>query len=328
MRSARWISRMWWFVFCAVAMAAAGCGSAGGGSSSSGGGSTGTASNTASLARGVDISWMTQLPALGYSFVGPAQTPASALQILKDHGVTAVRIRTFVNPSITAGTLGVGNTDQAGSIALAQTAAAMGFAIMIDFHLSDTWADPGHQAIPAAWASYNYTQMQTAVSSYIQGFMQALAADGIYPQWVQVGNEIDGGMLWPIGSTSNFAQLAGLINSDYKAVKAVSPSTLVVIHHSTLSNLANLEWFFDTLQADGGSFDAIGVSYYDGPDTLTTSAANLSALAARYSKPVLICEIGHTESDFMGAADDVKSAMEALAGVPGNLGRGIFYWEP
>jgi arabinogalactan endo-1,4-beta-galactosidase len=234
-----------------------------------------------------------------------------------------------VNPTITPGALGVGDDNQAGSIALAVLANSMGFKIEIDFHYSDAWADPRHQTTPATWTNDSYAQLQTDVYNYTFGFMAALAADGIYPQYVQVGNEIDGGMLWPIGSNStSFTQLAGLINSGYSAVKAVSSSTQVVIHLSTISNLSTFEWFFDALKAAGGNFDIIGGSYYDGPSNITTVAANLNALAARYNKPVLICEIGYLYSDPTDAYADVQGAIQAMNAVPNNMGLGAIYWEP
>lgn len=281
-----------------------------------------------SFASGVDLGWLTQLESLGYTYEDQTQTQMNAMQILKNHGVNAVRVRTFVNPTITAGVLGVGNNNQAGSIALAQAANSMGLEVMIDFHYSDTWADPGHQAIPAAWSSFSYAQMETALYNYTFNFMTALLAAGVTPKWVQVGNEIDNGMLLPIGSTSNFTQLTGLINNGYNAVKAVSPSTQVIIHHSTLSGLSSFESFFDTLKADGGEFDIIGASYYDGPGTLATITSNMDTLASRYGKPIMICEIGHTYSDYMGGADDVKSAIEAVKSIPNGSGLGVFYWEP
>jgi arabinogalactan endo-1,4-beta-galactosidase len=284
--------------------------------------------STPVFARGADVGWLTQLEGLGYTYVDETNTQMSALQILKNHGVNTIRIRTFVNPTITSGSLGVGDANQTGSIALAKLASSMGFQILIDFHYSDTWADPGHQTIPAAWAGQNYSQLQTSVYDYTYDFMKALAADGIYPQWVQVGNEINSGLLWPIGEYTNFTQLAGLINQGYNAVKAVSSSTQVIVHLATLSNLSDFEWFFDTLKADGGEFDVIGASYYDGPGTLSTITTNLNTLAARYSKPVMICELGHTVSDWNGSNDDVKSAIQAMAAVPNGRGLGVIYWEP
>lgn len=278
---------------------------------------------------GADVGWLTQLESLGYTWTDPTGATGSALQILKSHGVNTIRIRTFVNPTITAGVLGVGDNDQAGSIALAQLANSMGFKIMIDFHYSDTWADPGHQTTPAAWAAESYADLQTSVYNYTFGFMKALAADGIYPQYVQVGNEINSGMLWPIGSNStSFTQLAGLINSGYNAVKAVSPSSQVVIHLATISNLSDFEWFFDALTAAGGNFDVIGGSYYDGPGNIATVTANMQTLAARYNKPVMICEIGYPYSDPTIAYTDVQGAIQAMNAVPGNMGLGVIYWEP
>jgi arabinogalactan endo-1,4-beta-galactosidase len=284
---------------------------------------------------GADVGWLTQLQSMGYTWTDTTGASGSALQILKNHGVNTIRIRTFVNPTITAGVLGVGDNDQAGSIALAVLANSMGFKIMIDFHYSDTWADPGHQTTPAAWTNDSYAQLQTDVYNYTFGFMTALAAEGITPQYVQVGNEINSGMLWPIGSVgattsngNNFTQVTGLINSGYSAVKAVSPTTQVVIHIATISNLTDFEWFFDGLTAAGGNFDVIGGSYYDGPTNITTVAANLKTLSARYNKPVMICEIGYLYSDPTDAYTDIQGAIQAMNAVPGNMGLGVFYWEP
>jgi arabinogalactan endo-1,4-beta-galactosidase len=140
---------------------------------------------------GADVGWLTQLESMGYTWTDPTGTSGSALQILKNSGVGTIRIRTFVNPTITTGVLGVGDLDQTGSIALAKTASAMGFKIIIDFHYSDTWADPGDQTTPTAWTNDSYTQLQTDVYNYTFGFMTALVAAGVTPQYVQVGNEIN-----------------------------------------------------------------------------------------------------------------------------------------
>jgi len=317
------------FILAVPVLFATACGSSSSAASTSGtGGSTSTTSgSTTGFAIGADVGWLTQLQSLGYTYTD-GTTSQSALQLLKNAGVNTIRIRTFVNPAITAGVLGVGDNDQAGSIALAKLANSMGFQILIDFHYSDTWADPGHQAVPAAWASESYAQLETSVYNYTFNFMTALAAAGVYPQWVQVGNEIDPGMMLPIGSTANFSQLAGLINNGYKAVKAVSSSTQVIVHLSTISDLSRFETFFDALVANGGSFDVIGGSYYDGPGNIATVSANLNTLAARYGKPVMICEIGHAYSDVSGSATDIQTAIQAVKAVPNSRGLGVIYWEP
>ena len=284
---------------------------------------------------GADVGWLTQLQSMGYTWTDTTGASGSALQILKNSGVNTIRIRTFVNPTITSGVLGVGDLDQAGSIALAEQANAMGFKIVIDFHYSDTWADPGHQTTPAAWTSDSYAQLQTDVYNYTFNFMTALEAAGVTPQYVQVGNEINAGMLWPIGSVgattvngNDFTQVTGLINSGYNAVKAVSSSTQVVIHIAGISNLSDFEWFFDGLTAAGAKFDVIGASYYDGPSNITTVTTNLQTLAARYSKPVMICEIGYLYSDPADAFTDVQGAIKAMNAVPSSMGLGVIYWEP
>jgi arabinogalactan endo-1,4-beta-galactosidase len=284
---------------------------------------------------GADVGWLTQLESMGYTWTDTTGASGSALQILKTAGVNTIRIRTFVNPTITAGVLGVGDLDQTGSIALAKTASAMGFKIVIDFHYSDTWADPGHQTTPAAWASDNYAQLQTDVYNYTFNFMTALVAAGVTPDYVQVGNEINSGMLWPIGSVgattvngNNFTQVTGLINSGYSAVKAASSTSQVVIHIAGISNLSDFEWFYDGLTAASAKFDVIGASYYDGPTNITTVASNLNTLAARYSKPVLIAEIGYLYSDPTDAYTDVQGALQAMNAVPSGMGLGVIYWEP
>jgi arabinogalactan endo-1,4-beta-galactosidase len=111
-------------------------------------------------------------------------------------------------------------------------------------------------------------------------------------------------------------------------VKAVSPTTKVVIHLATISNLTDFEWFFDGLQTAGANFDVIGGSYYDGPSTITTVAANLNTLASRYNKPVMICEIGYQYSDPTDSYTDVQGAIQAMNAVPNNMGLGVIYWEP
>ncbi len=281
----------------------------------------------APFAKGADVSWLSQLQSLGYTYVSNG-TSMSALQILKNDGVNTIRLRTLVNPSIQSGVLGVGDCNQAGTIAEAKLAASMGFQIDIDFHYSDTWADPGHQTIPAAWSGETYNQLKTSVYYYTYDFMVALKNAGVTPAWVEVGNEINSGLLWPTGKYTNFAQLTGLVNEGYYAVKNVSSSTQVVVHLATLSNLSDFEWFFDNFKANGGLWDVIGASYYDGPGTLSSIKYNMNTLTARYGKPILICEIGHASSDLSGSETDLSTAVSAAQAVPNGMGEGVIWWEP
>jgi arabinogalactan endo-1,4-beta-galactosidase len=178
------------------------------------------------FAKGADVSWITQMEASGYRWYNDNGTQQDVLQILKDHGMNAIRLRVWVNPS--GGWNGVNDL-----VAKAIRARNAGFRIMIDFHYSDSWADPGKQTKPAAWASHNFTQLMNDVYQHTFNTMNTLASNGIFPEWVQVGNETNNGMLWEDGRASaNMRNYAWLVNSGYDAVKAVSPNSKVIVHLS------------------------------------------------------------------------------------------------
>ena len=157
------------------------------------------------FAKGADISWLTQMEASGYKFYNRAGVQEDCYQVLKDEGMNSVRLRAWVNP-----TGGWCNTVDV--VAKAKRAKAAGMRIMIDFHYSDWWADPGKQNKPAAWASLNFIDLKTALSDYTKHVMDTLKSNSIYPEWVQVGNETNDGMLWEDGRAStNMANFAALI---------------------------------------------------------------------------------------------------------------------
>ena len=139
-------------------------------------------------------------------------------------------------------------------VAKALRARNAGFRIMIDFHYSDSWADPGKQTKPAAWRTHTFDQLMADVYSHTFNTMNTLAANGIFPEWVQVGNETNNGMLWEDGRASvNMRNYAWLVNSGYDAVKAVSPSRKVIVHISNGYDNALFRWNFDGLRSNGGT---------------------------------------------------------------------------
>ena len=144
----------------------------------------------------------------------PART-GDALAILKSAGQNYARLKVWVNPAD-------GYNNKARVLAMAKRVKAQGMKLLVDFHYSDTWADPGKQNKPAAWAGHSYSQLKTDVYNHTYDVLNALKAQGTTADMVQVGNEINGGMLWTEGSTDNWSQLAGLLNSGYDAVKAVN----------------------------------------------------------------------------------------------------------
>lgn len=175
------------------------------------------------MVKGADVSWLTQMEKSGYKFYNDSGTQQDLFPILKAHGMNAVRLRVWVNPS-------AGWSNITDVVAKAKRAKAAGFDVMIDFHYSDTWADPAHQAKPAAWSSYTFDQLMSNVYWHTYNSLTTLKNAGITPKWVQVGNETNNGMLWSDGKASvNMKNFAWLINSGYDAVKAVNSSTKVIV---------------------------------------------------------------------------------------------------
>lgn len=300
-------------------------------------------SNAASnFVYGADIGWLNQLEDMGIKWQNPSGVEKDALQILSEFGVNAIRLRVFVNPPSSytwqktpTETCLLGYADKTGVVWMAQRAKALGMKIMIDFHYSDHFADPAYQDKPAAWANYSFNQLKTAVYNHTYDVMSALANVGVYPEWVQVGNEINSGLLWPDGRYDNFSQMTQLLNSGYDAVKAVSPSSKVVTHLANGHNNSTFRWFFDNfITTYGGKTDVIGMSYYpywigtDYTQSINSLASNLNDMVSRYGKEVMVVEVGGLESNPTNTYNMLKAVVEKVKSVPGNKGLGVFYWEP
>jgi len=283
-----------------------------------------TIARAATFAQGADVSWVDQEESAGYSFYDSTGVAKDPFLLLKNIGINAIRLRVWVNPSD-------GWNNGSDVLYKAKRAAAQGQRIMIDFHYSDTWADPGQQTKPAAWSGHTYAQLKTDVYNHTYGILSYLKTNGITVEWVQVGNEINSGMLWPEGSTSNFSQLAGLINSGYSAVKAAYPDALVVLHLANGYDNAVFRWFFDGVKAAGATWDVIGMSHY--PPTASWSSyntqisTNMADMVSRYGKPVIISETG---MDWTQAATAKSMISDLVTKVKarGANGLGVFYWEP
>lgn len=278
----------------------------------------------AAFAEGADVSWVDQLESAGYSFYNAGGVKTDPFVLLKDIGVNAVRLRVWVNPS-------GGWCNAADTLYKARRAAAQGQRIMIDFHYSDSWADPGQQTPPAAWSSHTVAQLNTDVYAHTHDVLNYLKSNGIAVEWVQVGNEINGGLLWPQGSTSHFGQLAGFINNGYSATKAVYPNAQVVLHLANGHDNAVFRWFFDNLKSAGAKWDVIGMSHYPTASNWSARnagiATNMNDMVARYGKPVIVAEVGmdwQQATAAKGMLADLLGKVRAL----GSKGLGVFYWEP
>ncbi len=285
------------------------------------------------FAKGADISWLPQMEAAGYKFYSDKGVEEDCFKILKDHGINSIRLRTFVDPSDDPAS---GHCSKAETVALAVRAQKWGMRIMIDFHYSDSWADPGKQKKPKAWEGHDFLMLQKDLYDYTFDVMSALNSAGVTPEWVQVGNEIPGGMVYPEGSSTNFGQLTQLINKGYDAIKTVSPSSKVVLHIDQGNNNDRFRWWFDNAKTNGAKYDVIGLSYYPywlpgNPDyslSIGDLGNNLKDMASRYGKEVMVVEVGGEDTKVQNSYDLLVAVQNSVAEVPDAKGMGIFYWEP
>lgn len=280
------------------------------------------------FAKGADVGWLTEMEAAGVKFYDSAGTQMEGIALLKSLGINSIRLRVWVNPA-------EGWNNAADVVAKALRAKNAGMRLMIDFHYSDDWADPGKQTKPVAWASQDFATLKSSVASHTVDVLTQLKNAGVSPEWVQVGNETNDGMLWPDGrastSMSNFSQL---VNAGYEGVKSVFPTAKVIVHLSNGWDNNLFRWMFDGLSANDGKFDVIGMSLYPtwaGTDWATANRNclnNINDLINRYKKEVMIVEVG---MPWDNAAECKKFLTDIIAkakSVAENKCMGVFYWEP
>lgn len=283
------------------------------------------------FANGADVGWLSQMEATGYKFYDTNGTQKECLQLLKDRGINTIRLRVWVNPSTDKLN---GHCSKAETVAMAVRAKNMGMRVMIDFHYSDSWADPSKQTKPATWASHTFSDLLNDVYNHTYDVLNDLKTAGVTPEWVQIGNEIPGGILWPEGSISNWSQLAQLLNKGYDATKAIDPSIKVVIHLDKGNDNARFRIFFDKATTNGVKYDVIGMSYYphwlgtDYTATIINLESNLKDMSSRYNKEVMVVEVGGDNFYPQNTYDMLIAVLKAVKAVPDNKGLGVIYWEP
>jgi arabinogalactan endo-1,4-beta-galactosidase len=276
--------------------------------------------------KGADISWVTQMESAGVKFYDKNGTQQDLFALMKSLGMNAIRLRAWVNPAD-------GWCNTADVLAKAQRAKAADMKIMIDFHYSDTWADPGKQPKPAAWASLDFATLTKTLHDYTVNVMTNLKTNGITPDWVQVGNETNDGMLWEDGRASkNMANFAALIKAGYAAVKEVSSTSKVIVHISNGYDNALFRWMFDGLKANGAQWDIIGMSLYPSAsnwaDYDTKCLTNINDMVSRYSTPCMVVEVGMDAGSASTSRDFLSDIITKVNSVAGGNGLGVLYWEP
>lgn len=280
------------------------------------------------FAKGADVSWLTQMESEGLKFYTPGEErqEMECMKLLRDYcGVNSIRLRVWVNPEN-----GWNNIDDV--VLKARRAEELGLRTMIDFHFSDTWADPGHQSMPKAWENLDLEGLKSAVKDHVTKTLTALKNAGVEPEWVQIGNETTPGMMLPVGSTDNPKNLAELNNAGYEGAKLIFPETLCIIHLDGGNNQWAYDRMFNIMESEGGKYDMIGMSLYPywaeengepggWKKIAEDCVSNINHLKAKYKKPVMICEIGMPFDKDPECRELISRMMEEDI-------EGIFYWEP
>jgi len=306
---------------------------------------------------GVDISTALAVYENGGTYYDRDGIEKDLFVILAEAGVNYVRIRLWVDPFDENGnSYGGGGNDLETALKLASRAKAVGLGVCLDYHYSDFWADPGQQETPKAWADLSFTDLQTKVYDYTKETLEAFAAIDALPDMVQLGNEINSGMLHDLGKITaqptSWTRLAAFLKQAAQAVDDVDPEIRTIIHLAQGASFSTFDNFFGKMEANSVPYDIIGLSYYSyWHGSLADFADNMNRISAKYGKPVCVMEMsygftnlphdqasniynatledaGGYKTSLQGQASYMRDVIDAVANVPEGLGLGIFYWEP
>lgn len=306
-----------------------------------------------SFLMGADISSLQAMEDQGAEYYDLDGSRKDAIEILKAHGVNAVRLRIWNQPerSFDRGDY----CDLKGTLAMAKRVKAAGLRLLLDFHYSDFWADWKKQTIPAQWSGQGKEELAGSVYAYTKQVLQTMDAEGAYPDMVQVGNEIGCGLLWDFGSLEHMENIALFLNQGIRAVREADGSihkTEVMIHLECGGDAPRTEHFFELLQKNGMTdYDVIGLSYYPywagGYDRLRENMRNLNQ---KFHKRVVVVETAFPYTD--ESNDDMPNVVTSELTLPTTglqasvsnqrrvmeeiirlvkeeeNGSGVFYWEP
>jgi arabinogalactan endo-1,4-beta-galactosidase len=272
--------------------------------------------------KGADLSWMPQMEANGYTWRNSAGVQQDLFTILKGYGITAVSLRTWVNPSSDPAN---GHCSIEETAAMAVRCRDAGLQVLIGLHFGDTWNSVGVQNPPAAWAGLSYSQMRDAMYNYVYHAMNVLHYNRVTPAWVKIGNETNSGICKPVGSISKPAQMAGLLMAAHDMVKQVFPATPTLVHLAQPQNLASVQNFLNAYRDNGGQWDITGLSSYAQGGNVPVVLANMQTIQSSYGKPVMQVEYGGPQNKPAQVRDSLRAFVTGLKGFGG---LGTFWWEP
>lgn len=280
---------------------------------------------------GADISGTPMSESSGTIFYNKQGQPRENTALMKELGMNAVRLRVWSNPHD-------GHSSKEEVLEMAKRAKLNGMEIMLCFHYSDSWADPGKQSIPKAWKNYTYSQLKKAVASHTKETLQLLKKNGIDVRWVQLGNETTHGMLWEAGKAeTNMKQYAGLTDAAYQAVKKEYPNATCIVHLDCGADIDRYHRIFNGLNKYGTNYDMIGMSVYpywdlkaertgNHNETVDKVTDNIKILAKEYGKPVMIVETGYEAARPNEGYAFMRNLIEKTYEL--EECHGIFYWAP
>ncbi len=317
--------------------------------------------NDMKFVKGMDLSTLLELEKCGAKYYVDG-TETDILDIMKKYDVDTIRIRLWNDPWSESGeSYGAGENDLKTTLAIAKKVTDAGLGVLLNFHYSDFWADPGKQIKPKAWEGYSVEELEQAVYDFTADTMKVFKENGINTTMVQVGNELSNGLLWPEGKVPNYDNIAKFVNAGIRGVRAVEKDMPVMIHLDNGGNNTLYREWFDEFTKRGEDFQIIGLSYYPfWHGTLDMLTDNMNDIAERYGKDLVIAEVsmGYTMEDYkayenlsdeerkgyatkpelvekieypmtvQGQYDFMEDFLNRISHIKGNKGKGFFYWEP
>ncbi len=289
--------------------------------------------NSKFFIKGADCSALPEIATENCKFYNEQGLNLDAITILKRNGCNTIRLRLWHTPSSK-------HCDLKEVSAFAKTIKAMGLKVWITVHYSDWWADPGQQQIPAAWQNLNYLTLKDSVAQYTQ-----LIINTIHPDYIQIGNEINSGLLWPMAHIYNEQQFLGILDTASKVIRKSDPNCKIILHYAGYENAAG---FFQKVRPI--SYDIMGISYYPKWHGKNIGILNssLNNLAANFQKDILLAEVAYpftlgyndwtnnifgSDSDLilpaypataLGQKDFLFKMKEVISSIP--KGIGFCYW--
>lgn len=308
--------------------------------------------------RGVDISMLPVIEKEGGKFYDENGDSVDLVKYLSKKGVNLVRLRLWNDPyDISGNAYGGGNTNYEQILPLVKRIKKSGMKFLLDFHYSDFWVDPGRQKKPKAWDSFGVSEVQTAIYNFTKDILNKFNSEGVPPEYVQLGNEINAGMLWPEGDDSTdvgFSNMCSYLISAANAVYATNIETKpkIILHLAQGGDNEVSRWWFDGVTKNNVPFDIIGVSYYPyWHGTLDDLSKNLNDMINRYGRDVCVVETAYgfttengdscpnlftkTEAETAGypatptgQKNYLNDLKKIISSVNNQRGLGFIYWEP